>query len=93
MVARAFRGRPKRFPCALGALSPRLDALRDASALKLRDGAENVHLELAGGCGGVDPLVQRHERDSQRVEFVEEGNQVLQIAAQPIEAPTNKQSA
>jgi hypothetical protein len=54
------------------ALAPRAleagqDALANAVALELRDGREDVELELPGWRGGVDALRQRHEGDAKRV--------------------------
>jgi hypothetical protein len=37
-------------------------------------------LETTGGCGGVDPLAQRDERHSEGLEFVEQQDQVPQVA-------------
>jgi hypothetical protein len=31
-----------------------------------------VHLQLAGGCRGVDAFAERHERDPERVKFLEQ---------------------
>jgi len=58
------------------ALQARLDALRDASPLELGDRAKHVQLQLASACRRVDPLVQRHERDAERLQLLEQQNQV-----------------
>ena len=57
-----------------GPLQTGLDALGDANALEFRDGAEDVHLQLASRRGGVDAFGQAHERDPERLEFVEQGD-------------------
>jgi hypothetical protein len=73
-----------------GTLQARSDALRDTRALELRDGPQDVHLQLPSRCGRVDPLVQGHERDTERVQLLEQGDQVSKVAAQAIESPDDQ---
>jgi hypothetical protein len=47
-----------------GAMQAGEHALADAFPLELGDGAEDVHLQLAGRRGGVDALREADERDS-----------------------------
>jgi hypothetical protein len=72
------------------ASNPGLDAFHDARSLEFRDRPQDVHLELAGGRCGVDPLGERHEGHSERVQVVQERYQVLQISAKAIEPPTHQ---
>jgi hypothetical protein len=52
--------------------------------------AQDVHLELAGGRGGVDPFVQADERDPQYLKFLEQRNQVTKVASEAIELPDDQ---
>jgi hypothetical protein len=36
-----------------------------------RNRAQDVHLQLAGWRRGVDPFVERHEHDAERLQFLE----------------------
>ena len=49
-----------------------------------------MQLELAGSRRRVDALVERHERDAERLQFFEQRDQVAQIAAEAIEAPDDE---
>lgn len=49
-----------------------------------------MHLKFPRRRRRVDPLCQRHERDTQRLKVVQQGDQVLEAAAQPVEPPTNQ---
>jgi hypothetical protein len=44
-----------------------------------------MYLELPGGCRGVDAFAQRDERDAERLQVLEQRDQVLQVASEPIE--------
>jgi hypothetical protein len=66
------------------------DALLDAPALELGDGPENVHLQLPGRCGGIDPLAKGHERNSPSLQVLEKRNQVLQVAARAVQPPADE---
>jgi hypothetical protein len=65
-------------------------ALDDPAALELRDRAEDVHLELAGGRCGVDALAERDECDAERLQVLEQRDQVLQVAPKAIEPPAHQ---
>jgi hypothetical protein len=58
--------------------------------LELRDRAQDVHLELAGGCGRVNPLREADERDTERLKLFQECDQVLEIAPEPVETPAHE---
>jgi hypothetical protein len=46
-----------------------------------------MELELSCRCREIDTFIQRKERDAECREVVDERDQVLQVAAQPIELP------
>ena len=49
-----------------------------------------MHLEFAGRRRGVDPLVERYERDSESLELLEERDQVPQVSSEAIEPPNDE---
>jgi hypothetical protein len=59
-------------------------------ALELGDRPEDMHLEFAGRRGGVDALGEAHKRDAERLEVLEQRDEVLQVPSEPIEAPANQ---
>ena len=65
------------------------DTLGDPRPLELRNGREDMHLQLAGWRRRVDALLQADERHAQRLELVEQGDEVLQAAPQLIEPPAD----
>jgi len=83
------RQRPAAEACSLRlrARQAGADALHDSAPLELRDRAEDVHLEPASRRRGVDAFVQRDERDAERLQIIEQRDQVLQVAAEAIELP------
>jgi hypothetical protein len=81
IVAGAFLGLPSPLPMPPGTREACTNAFPNATPLKLRDRAEDVHLQLAGGCGRVDALGEAHERDADGVQLLEQRDQVPQIAA------------
>ncbi len=66
------------------------DPLGAPSALKFADGTENVHLEFSGRRRGVDALGQRDERHAQRLEIVEQGDQVFEAPSETVETPADE---
>ena len=60
-------------------------SLGDSGPLKLGDRGQDMHLQFAGWRGRVDALVQRDERDTQYLEFVEQRDQVLERPTEPIQ--------
>src|SRR5262249_43902431 len=52
---------------------------------EFRDGAEDVHLELPGRRRGVDAFAEADERDAERLQVVEQDDQVLQVASEAIQ--------
>ena len=63
---------------------------RDARALELGDRRQDVHLQLAGRRRGVDALGERHERDAERLQLLEQRHEVPQVAAKPVEPPDHE---
>ena len=49
-----------------------------------------MQLQLPRRGRGVDALGERHERDPHGVEFLEQGDQVLQVAAESVKTPAHK---
>jgi hypothetical protein len=49
-----------------------------------------MKLKLSCGRRAVDPLPHRDERDAERLEFIEQCNQVSQITSEPIEPPADQ---
>src|SRR5262245_59143615 len=82
-------GSTEPLPLRPGALQARQYPLPNAFSLELRDGAQDVHLQLAGGRCCVDALRQADERNPERLQLVEQRNQVLQIATESIEPPAD----
>src|SRR4051812_15961594 len=65
------------------------DALLDAGALELGDGAEHACDEATCGRAGVNSLSERHECDAARLPLVEQQHEVPQVPAEPIESPAD----
>jgi hypothetical protein len=65
-------------------------ALHNLSLRIIRDGSEDVHLELPSGRRGVDPFGQGHKGHPECLQFVEQRNQMFQAAPQAIEAPAHE---
>jgi hypothetical protein len=73
-------------------LSPRsretgLNPLLNTRALKLCDRAEDTSYQATGGRTGVDSLAERNERHAARLPFVEQQDQMAQIASETIKTP------
>ena len=56
-------------------------ALSDPFSLELREGREDVQLQLAGGCGAVDALAQADKRYPEMLEVLEHGYEVTEVAS------------
>ncbi len=67
--------------------------LADDLALELRERAEDVEGEPPAAGGGVDVLGQRPERDLARLELLDELDQVLEAAAEAVQAPDDERVA
>jgi hypothetical protein len=82
LATEACASRPS--PC-----KPCLHALDNPSALELRDGAQNVHLELPGRRRRVDPFRERNEPDPEGLQLVEQRDQMFEVAAEPVKPPAD----
>src|SRR5688572_1458404 len=66
-----------------------MDALLDASSLKLRHRRKDPRNQAACGARGVDGLAQCHEGNSKGLPLVKQHHQMAQVAPQPIELPAD----
>ena len=66
--------------------TPVTGTLGDEPSLEVRDGAENVKHELAGGRGGVEALLEADQVDTSGLEVVDGLEQLPERAAQTVEA-------
>ena len=73
-----------------GPLQTRLHPLSDASTLELGQRREDMQLQPPSWRRAVDPLAERDERHAERVEVIEQGDQVPEVPAEPIQAPTHQ---
>ena len=71
-------------------MQPGQHALPNPLPFKLCDRSQDVHLQLPSRRRPVDPLRQTDKRNPQRLQLVEQCNQVLQIAPESIEPPANQ---
>jgi hypothetical protein len=69
---------------------PGPDAFYDASPFESSNGPEDLHLETPGRRRRVDALRQADERDAERLEFVEQRDQVAEVTPEPIETPADQ---
>jgi hypothetical protein len=68
---------------------PGFDALLNPSPLELGECREDMKLELARGRRAVNTLTHRDERHTQRLEFVEQRDEMTEIPSEAIEAPAH----
>jgi hypothetical protein len=61
----------------------------DSCSLKFGNRREDVHLEFPGGRRGVDAFGQADERDPERLQVLQQCDQVLQVATEPIKSPAH----
>jgi hypothetical protein len=54
------------------------------------DRAEDVHLQLAGGRGGVDPFGQADERYAETLQLVDQRDHVFEAPSKSIESPADQ---
>jgi hypothetical protein len=73
-----------------GPCQARVDPFADAFPLELREGGEDVQLQLAGRRGGVDAFVQADERHADRAQFLEQDHEVAQVPPEAIEPPAEQ---
>ena len=72
-----------------GPLQASQHPLSDALPLELGDRAEDVHLQLAGRRRRVDALGETDERHAERLQVLQQRDQVFQVSAKPIQPPAH----
>jgi hypothetical protein len=72
IVAGRLGGRPQPFPLSSGSLQSGQHPFPNSFPLELGDGAEDVHLQLAGGRRRVDAFGEADERNPKRLQFIEQ---------------------
>jgi hypothetical protein len=88
-MARTTKTYPLGFrPCQASA-----HAFDDATALELCHRGKNVHLEFARRRRAVDALPKADERHAERLQFVEDEYEVLQVTTEAVEAPAHNSIA
>jgi hypothetical protein len=71
-------------------LQASLRALADELTLELRDGAEDVEHQPAGGGRGIDPLREAAEAELPLLELADQIDQMPQRPAEPIQPPNHE---
>ena len=84
-----LRWTPQTLPLRSSALKARNSALSQPLAFELAQCGENCELESPAGGAEVQALLQRHERDVQRLEILEHRQEMFQIPADSIERPAH----
>jgi hypothetical protein len=69
------------------ACEARPDALLDDRPLEFREHPHHLEHGLPRGRGGVDALLAQEQVDFERVQFGQEGDEVLQAATEAVDAP------
>ena len=69
-------GRSQPLTPRLGPRQPRLDPLSDPRPFKLGNCPQDLHLELSGRRGRVDPFREADERHDEALEFFEPRNEM-----------------
>ena len=80
---------PQALPLRPSALKARNGPLSQPLAFELAQRGEDCELEPAAGGAEVQALLQRHERNVQRLEILEHRQKVFQIPSDPIERPAH----
>jgi hypothetical protein len=61
----------------------------DSCPLKFGEGGKNVKLQPTGGGRAVDAFAQRHERDADGLQVLQQRDQMSEVAPEPIQTPAN----
>ena len=69
------------------------DPLLYSTALELCNRGQDVQLQPPGWCGGVDTLAKGDECDAEGLEFIEQQNQVPEVAPEPVQAPAHTRTS
>jgi hypothetical protein len=67
-----------------------VNAFSNPFPLELREGCENVKLELSSRRGAVDALAQADERHADAVQVFQHNHEMPQIPPEPIESPAHQ---
>jgi hypothetical protein len=78
---------PEPFSFALGPRQASTDSFLDHGALELGKHAHHLKHRLTGRRSGVEPLLMQEQVDAKGMQLRQEGDQVLQAAAEPIDRP------
>jgi hypothetical protein len=90
VIPRDFMAGPtETYPLGFRPCEASAHALDDATALKLGDRGQDVHLEFASRRCAVNALREADERYAERLQLVEDQHEVLQTAAETIETPAH----
>jgi hypothetical protein len=83
--------RPSELPALrLGASEARDDALLDTRPLELRNRGQNMQLQPPRWRRCVDALPKSHERNAQRLQFIEQQNQVPEVPPETVQPPADE---
>jgi hypothetical protein len=66
------------------------DPLSDPFPLELGQGSQDMELELSRRRGAINPLPETDKLDSQRLKFLKQTNEVLEIATKAIQTPADQ---
>src|SRR5215472_13219087 len=80
---------PKLFALVLGAPKPGADSFCDHRPLKLGEHAKHLKHGLPARRRGVQALLMQEQINVQGMQLGQEGNKILQAAAEPIDAPSH----
>ena len=77
-------GRPRRLPSPLARARPARNSFLNHGALELGKHAHHLKHRLTGRRRRVEPLLVQEQVDAEGMQLRQEGDQVLQAAAEPI---------
>src|SRR5262249_60854779 len=86
-----YCGASQRLALVLGPFKASPDSFPNDGPLKLGKDTQHLKHRLAGRRRGVETLLVEKQIDLERVQFGQKADQVLQAAAQPIDAPGHHQ--
>src|SRR5262249_18175942 len=84
-----YRRSAKLFALIPGPRQASTDSFLNHGALKLGKDTHHLKHRLAGGCRRVEALLVQEQVNAERVQLGQKPNQILQTAAQPINAPSH----
>jgi hypothetical protein len=75
---------------SLGAGHPCSNPFNDPRSFKLPQGRENMELEFSRRGAEIYSFVETYERDPQRIQLVQQRNEMAQVSTQAIKSPTDQ---